>query len=628
RVASSGVESCPVLWAGVTVDDSYISYRYAENLAGGYGLVFNHGEWVEGFSNPLWVLLLALFATVGIPATFSAKLLGLASGLGAIVYAWQIGRYTLRLPVAVLSLMMLWLSTSTAFYVYASGGMETIFYSLTIIGMSAHLARRQDWAAAGWAAAAVITRPEGVLFVGPLVLALLWGRRWRSLPALAFPVITTLGWRLTRWVLYNDVYPNTWHAKNYAKLELAQRLERNWNGAIADTWGAFSNLLSSGLGLAFFVIGCVLLASKSRTVALALTPLCLFALVWVGGRDWMSLTRFYVPAVPVAAVLVFAGLNVVYEGRQRWASAGAVAVALCMIGLNISQGYQVAVDLPKAHRHNPAMDASGHAALGLWLRERVKPDDVVLINEIGAVGYLADVRILDSNGLIHRDIPQLWRHNYRSLVDTLMKKYPNYIALHDHKSPHDSEMYSRDVRLHRWMGRSGMYEKRATIPLAPWRSYVVYKRIVEPPARGQGLLGRYEGQGKVHERLDGLVHFNWEGGSAFDDLPRDGFNVVWRGCVIVDKPRFIFGMASGAVKVTLDGERVLKTGHGTNAKAQSERAVEAGVYPIEVEYSAKTGDASVTLSWSEHRRGPMVAIPGSALVAPGGRDGVDCAPAP
>jgi len=38
------------------LDDAYISYRYAENLARGEGLVFNHGERVEGYSNLLYVL--------------------------------------------------------------------------------------------------------------------------------------------------------------------------------------------------------------------------------------------------------------------------------------------------------------------------------------------------------------------------------------------------------------------------------------------------------------------------------------------------------------------------------------------------------------------------------------------
>ena len=38
-----------------TSDDAYISYRYARNFADGAGLVWNRAEWVEGYTNFLWI---------------------------------------------------------------------------------------------------------------------------------------------------------------------------------------------------------------------------------------------------------------------------------------------------------------------------------------------------------------------------------------------------------------------------------------------------------------------------------------------------------------------------------------------------------------------------------------------
>ena len=49
-------------------DDAMISMRYAWNLAHGNGLVWNPGERVEGFTNPLWVGFMALFHLFPIPA--------------------------------------------------------------------------------------------------------------------------------------------------------------------------------------------------------------------------------------------------------------------------------------------------------------------------------------------------------------------------------------------------------------------------------------------------------------------------------------------------------------------------------------------------------------------------------
>ena len=61
-----------------TVDDAYISYRYAENAAKGLGFVFNPGERVEGFTNFLWTLLLAVAFKLGADTVIASKILGAA----------------------------------------------------------------------------------------------------------------------------------------------------------------------------------------------------------------------------------------------------------------------------------------------------------------------------------------------------------------------------------------------------------------------------------------------------------------------------------------------------------------------------------------------------------------------
>ena len=47
-------------------DDSFISFRYAKHLAEGQGLVWNPGDRVEGYTNFLWVLLMAAGLSVGV----------------------------------------------------------------------------------------------------------------------------------------------------------------------------------------------------------------------------------------------------------------------------------------------------------------------------------------------------------------------------------------------------------------------------------------------------------------------------------------------------------------------------------------------------------------------------------
>jgi len=52
----------------VLFDDAMISMQYAKNFAQGLGLVWNAGgPRVEGYSNPLWVLIMAVFHLFPIP---------------------------------------------------------------------------------------------------------------------------------------------------------------------------------------------------------------------------------------------------------------------------------------------------------------------------------------------------------------------------------------------------------------------------------------------------------------------------------------------------------------------------------------------------------------------------------
>ena len=59
--------------------------RYAENLAGGHGFVWNPGgPTVEGFSNPLLVGVEALGAAAGLPPIDVARGLGIGCGIALL----------------------------------------------------------------------------------------------------------------------------------------------------------------------------------------------------------------------------------------------------------------------------------------------------------------------------------------------------------------------------------------------------------------------------------------------------------------------------------------------------------------------------------------------------------------
>ena len=69
------------------IDDAFISFRYAQNLNDGHGLVFNPGERVEGYSNLLWVLLTAFGMKLGLTRLLWARILGTGAMAGVLALA-------------------------------------------------------------------------------------------------------------------------------------------------------------------------------------------------------------------------------------------------------------------------------------------------------------------------------------------------------------------------------------------------------------------------------------------------------------------------------------------------------------------------------------------------------------
>ncbi|MEK7837451.1 MAG: hypothetical protein AAB328_05650, partial [candidate division NC10 bacterium] len=67
--------------SGFPLDDAWIHFHFARNLAEGHGFVYNPGVHVSGSTAPLWTLLLGgTFALAG-SEPLLAKALGVAAAL-------------------------------------------------------------------------------------------------------------------------------------------------------------------------------------------------------------------------------------------------------------------------------------------------------------------------------------------------------------------------------------------------------------------------------------------------------------------------------------------------------------------------------------------------------------------
>lgn len=115
------------------IDDSFITYRYAKNLANGYGIVWNPGEApVEGYTNFLLVIVLAPFIKLGADPLFVTRVLSLLAISAAYLLLYQTLRkhYQTQREIAIMIISSFLLLTNTDFI--SMIGLETLIYTAAL----------------------------------------------------------------------------------------------------------------------------------------------------------------------------------------------------------------------------------------------------------------------------------------------------------------------------------------------------------------------------------------------------------------------------------------------------------------------------------------------------------------
>jgi arabinofuranosyltransferase len=212
-----------------TLDDLYITFKYARNLADGHGFsVWNIGEApIEGATSTVWMVFLGLGIWLGISPFWLSFTLGTLS-FGALVALF---RWASNLPAEVRQAafpgapegMLRTASLLTLSYLplawYAATGMETTFFSLLLAALLLSPAwvkpAHRPVVQSGLVATLVLTRPEGLL-LGPLLCAwFLWTSppQARNKLPLTVALATAAGLTLFRVLYFGDIFPNTYYAK-------------------------------------------------------------------------------------------------------------------------------------------------------------------------------------------------------------------------------------------------------------------------------------------------------------------------------------------------------------------------------------------------------------------------------
>jgi hypothetical protein len=386
-------------WAGgPQLDDAWISYRYARNLVEGEGLVYNPGEYVEGYTNLLWTLLVAGGLVLGVDARLAGHVLGLASGAALLLAGFGYARALLGPGGRALAgLAPVLVATSIAFARWSTSGMETPLFAAAAMGALWAAAAGRTGLALLAACTATLTRPDGALVAGVALGALLVsGRRdpRRVLVAGALFAGLLLGHTLFRLSYYGSLLPNTFYAKVPGTPTL---------GAV----GYVGRFLADG-PLLLLLPACFAAWRDPRARAGALWVALVGASVIAVGGDAFAHHRFLLPTLPALAALALRGTELAWRDRRR---VGAAAAA-CVAGAAFVQVYGWIPSFAPSKRAEALADArwldgaiediAGKALRAI--RERGEPVRLVASTGIGSFGYHSRYPMIDMLGLVDVEI--------------------------------------------------------------------------------------------------------------------------------------------------------------------------------------------------------------------------------
>ncbi len=432
-----------VLWLPrILVDDAFISFRYARNLADGHGLTFNPPERVEGYSNALWVLLTALGMRCNLDPIPWTRSLGAAALMGTLITAVLLIRRLTGTRWAAPAVAIL-IAASTALCGASMAGLETGLYMFLLTASIAAVATDRPWIASILMGLAALTRPEGAaLCLIAVVLAALFQRKRlsnheepralaravsstpthhtiahdhiihergstrRRIIALALPcgLLVTASILFRLWY-FGDWLPNSVRAKSAMLPLLASANPSDWPGLIFNPLGLayVANFLRYAFGpVALFAIVPLIRARTHR-----FTAAIMFATVGMAGAvavynfgDWMSSFRLLTPYLPILSILVVWGMaETIRWSRER------ERPTLSAIFPPLAAGLILYCALGQFQWRRPSVLSNPDAEIAAALNASHQPNLLAATDVLGRLGYYAPrVPILDMAGLTDRTI--------------------------------------------------------------------------------------------------------------------------------------------------------------------------------------------------------------------------------
>jgi arabinofuranosyltransferase len=411
-------------WIRWGCDDAYISYVYARSVVYGDGLTW-FGDHVEGYTNFLWVLWVAIGFAAGLDPLVTAWVGSLAALVAVLLVTYRLALLRTNSVTAALCAIGLCASSYTLL-AYGTSGLETMLqtalltaalYEVERIRRGVAVSTRRLCGLSVIVALALWTRLDSAVYLAVLGVSCLHhfisvrapGRQYVA--AVAPALVLVGGWLAWKLVYYGDLVPNTFHAK----------VDVSTTTLSAATKFVFAFLEAYALHVMLFAAAIFAIARKAFSARLPFA----IVVVWTGyvifvGGDFMEF-RFFVPIMP--ALYIGIAETLATGDGHTWRRPEVRALALVVLHAVFSVRHAVTFrDSPDGFYDSvPRLGTFyGKVTDNDWSRIGTPIGDVLVdtgatlaCNGAGAIPYFADLPTVDQLGLNDRWVA---RHGARPKI--------------------------------------------------------------------------------------------------------------------------------------------------------------------------------------------------------------------
>ncbi|MCX6166077.1 MAG: hypothetical protein NTU73_14650, partial [Ignavibacteriae bacterium] len=292
-------------------DDAYISFIYSRNLIRGDGLTW-FGNYVEGYTNFLWVIWIAVGFVLKIEPVLWSQISGISFFALTVFFSWKAAYKIFKsfIPTLLANLLLI---TKYSMVCYATGGLETmmqtffltliVFLYLKIVSGEEIEIKRILILISLVSSLAILTRldsiiPVTILYIFIFSRLLKDNRKAEYYFFLFLPVVIITGlWFAWKLYYYGNILPNSYYVK------LDDKFLFNASG-IKYIFRFFHWYFI----WPFILIGVIIHLFLKKKIEKNLIPIILIIIVWVSyiyytGGDFMEF-RFFVPILPMVFIVI------------------------------------------------------------------------------------------------------------------------------------------------------------------------------------------------------------------------------------------------------------------------------------------------------------------------------------